>query len=241
MRLLSLFAIAPLVGLSSLYGSDWIAASAAELSEKGAKVEPNADAEVLFWEVRVHHETNRLADVPLPTPLMPTMGGGGDFSLGIPAITTQTDQYIRLKIFNDRGRDRFTTLRIPDPWYVVISDIAARWTQPNGTIISLDKHSIVEEKGTHGRGPKAFALPGVVSGSIVEYRWRETREYNPAYREFSCQRDVPVRLMRYFFKPSNDRVRLIGPPDHFQGPPLVKEPHGFASATVENIPGRTRW
>jgi len=239
MRGLNLLAIVPLVGLSSLYGSDWISASAAELSEKASKVEPNADAEVLVWEVRVRNETTSLADVQIPS--LGTLAPVTGVSLpATPMLTTQTDQYIRLKIFNDRGRDRFATLRIPNPWHVVISDISARWTQPDGTIVVLDKHSIFEEKAAYRRGPKAFALPGVVAGSIIEYRWRETRDYNPAYREFSCQRDVPVRLMRYFFKPSTDRVRLIGPPEHFHSPPLVKERHGFMSATVQNIPGRTR-
>src|ERR1043165_2843652 len=66
-------------------GEDWRPIEPADLALKAAVVEPNADAEAIFWDIRVDD------------------GGEDDLVLS---------HYVRIKIFNDRGREKFSKIDI---------------------------------------------------------------------------------------------------------------------------------
>src|SRR6478672_509635 len=65
---------------------DWRPVSPDDLTSKTSVVEPDADAEAIFWEVRVDDSS---AD----------------------GLTLR--HYVRVKIYNERGRDQFSKRDIP--------------------------------------------------------------------------------------------------------------------------------
>ncbi|MDQ3322216.1 MAG: hypothetical protein M3525_07280 [Acidobacteriota bacterium] len=64
----------------------WRAVSPAELALKTPKVEPDADAEAIFWEVRVDDSA---------------------------ADKLALNHYVRVKIFTERGREKYSKFDIP--------------------------------------------------------------------------------------------------------------------------------
>lgn len=77
---------------SSARAADWKPIDAAQLSLKAPRVQADADAEALFWEVRVADELDQTSDL---------------------GARTVFDHYVRIKIFTDRGRDAYATVDLP--------------------------------------------------------------------------------------------------------------------------------
>src|SRR5262249_46937086 len=131
-------------------GEEWRPVDPADLALKSAVVEPNADAEAIFWEIRI-------AD-----------GGDNDLVL---------HHYARIKIFTERGRDQNSKIDIPYVNGVKIKDVAARTIKPDGTIVELGKEDIIEKTVVKVSGlklrTKTFAFPGIEPGAIIEYKWKE--------------------------------------------------------------------
>jgi hypothetical protein len=132
-------------------GDDWKPVDPSELALKTPVVEKDADAEVLQWEVRVDDDAEDLV-----------------FS-----------NYIRIKVFTERGRESQSKVDIPFYGKYKIKDVAARTVKADGTIIELKKDDVFERTVVKLSGlkikVKSFALPSVEPGSIIEYRWREVR------------------------------------------------------------------
>jgi hypothetical protein len=200
-------------------GEDWRPVDPADLALKEPKVEKDADAEALFWEVRVDDS------------------GEGDLVFS---------HYLRVKIFTERGKESQSKIDIPfGKIYgrsIKIKDIAARTIKPDGTIILVNEKDVFERDQVRASGVKikvkTFAMPGVEPGAIIEYKWRETMTNTGAhYLRLQFQRDIPVQLVKYYFKPrgyTNYGMRL----QMFQGvnSPLTKEKNGFHSTTMTNMP-----
>ena len=91
-------------------GEEWRPVDAADLALKAAVVEPNADAEAIFWDIRIDDT------------------GWEDLVL---------NHYVRIKIFTERGRDLNSKIEIPFINGVKIKDVAARTIKPDGTIVEL--------------------------------------------------------------------------------------------------------
>ncbi len=165
-------------------GDDWEPENPADLLSKTAMVDKDADAEAVFWKVRV-------AD---------NLEGGGP--------RTVLNHYIRIKIFTDRGRETYSRVDIPYLTRTDIKDVAARTIKPDGSIIELKKEDVFEKTIVKVNGlklkAKSFAMPGVETGAIIEYRWREVRNNSITfYARFDLQRDIPVRLVEYHLKPAH--------------------------------------
>lgn len=201
-------------------GDEWRAIDPAELSSKTAVVEKDADAEALFWDVRVSDEVE-----------------GND-------VRTVLTHYIRIKIFTERGRESQSKVDIPYLSNWQITDIAARTVTPDNRIILLKKEDVFERSIVRSSGlkikAKSFSMPGVEPGSIIEYRWREVRNDRLAnYIRLQFQRDVPVQLVKYHIKPLTNpnfpygmRMQLF----HGRNTPFVKEKDGFYGTSMENVP-----
>src|SRR5215218_8870933 len=105
---------------------NWQPVSAAELQIKTAQVEPNADAEVLFWEVRIVDEFSRTG------------------------WQSVLNHHLRVKIFTERGRERNSKVDIPfgnildRDSKVLIRDVAARTIKADGTVIELKPEDVFE-------------------------------------------------------------------------------------------------
>src|SRR5262245_51195422 len=147
--------LALLILSRSAYAVEWKAVDPAELAQKTPKVEASADAEVIFWDVRIE---DRLMS--------------GDLSLSM-------THYVRVRIFTEKGKEH-ATVEIPRYGKRSILDVAGRTIKANGTIVELKKDAIfdrelVKSKGFKVRG-KTFVLPNVEVGDIVEYQYKEVRD-----------------------------------------------------------------
>lgn len=223
-RLFLAFAILCLLGaaLPALAGGDkdWLPIDPADLALKEPKVEKDADAEAIFWDVRIDDSDE----------------GALVFN-----------HYLRIKIFNERGKESFSKVDIPFGKIfgrtIKVKDIAARTIKPDGTILELNEKDIFEREVLRASGikqkVKSFAMPGIEPGVIIEYRWRES--FSNAWANnlnLEFQREIPVQQVRYSIKPfASDFFNFLSM-QMFNGHrvPLNKEKNGFYSLTMTNMP-----
>jgi len=194
-------------------GEDWRPIEAADLALKAPVVEPNADSEAIFWDIRVDD------------------GGENDLVLS---------HYVRIKIFNDRGREKYSKIDIPYVNGVKIKDIAARTIKSDGSIVELVKNDIIEKTVIKANGlklrTKTFAFPGIETGAIIEYKWKEVRSNSSAQNlRLQFQRDIPVQAVTYHLKPAGSSFVDVRP-FNMDKPSFQKEKNGFQVATVKNMP-----
>ena len=194
-------------------GEEWRPVDPADIALKAAIVEPNADAEAIFWDIRIDD------------------GGAYDLVL---------NHYVRIKIFTERGRDEHSKVDIPYAGNTKIKDVAARTIKPDGTIIELAKEDIIEKVVVKVNGlklrTKTFAFPGIEPGAIVEYKWKEVVQNSSANNlRLQFQRDIPVQSITYRIKPARDVFFEVHP---FNMPKFEfkKEKGGFQTTTVTKMP-----
>ena len=195
-------------------GSDWRPIKPEELALKQSASDPNADAECLFREVRIENNFH------------------GSFR-------NQTTNYIRFKIFNDRGREKYANRRIEYQGKTHVSGVAARTIHPDGAIIDVKKDAIFDKVEIKKAGEKrrviSFAFPAVESGSIVEYRWMEdSGEYPYSYMPLDVQAEYPVDEVTFHVKPAVPDFRVT----NFGCNPQTgtRDPLGFYPFIVRNVP-----
>jgi len=162
-------------------GEDWKPIEPALLGLKAPVVEPDADAEAIFWDVQV------------------------DFSPG----KTVFANYVRIKIFTERGKELRGKIELSYSSKNKIEDIAGRTIKADGTIIELKNEAIFDSTLIKLRrvkiNAKTFAMPGVEPGAIIEYRWREVRHDTSGYfARLNFQRDIPIQVVKYTLKASSD-------------------------------------
>jgi transglutaminase-like putative cysteine protease len=200
-------------------GEDWKPVEPALLSLKNSTVEKDADAEGIFWEIKMDDNPE------------------GDLIFS---------HYLRVKVFTERGRESQSKI---DIYYgklygsdVKISDIAGRTIKPDGSIVELKKEDIFDRTVVKASGLKfkarSFAMPGVEPGCIIEYRWRETRVNTNAQNvRLNFQRDIPVQRVQYLVKPYGyedmtfNSIMLHGTPTKW-----AKDKNGFYSTSMTNVP-----
>lgn len=204
----------------------WREVTSAEIQMKSPKVEPDAEAEVLFWEVRI-------VDAFVPRA----------------GFKTTLHHYIRTKIFTERGRENHSKFDIPYGRIsdlgvnVTVTDIAARTIRPDGSILNVAPPDIFEQETVKGDGiklkSKSFALPGLVTGAIVEYRWKEVRtDAVSNYVKLQYSREIPVQTVKYYIKPVVDpkfslamRIHSVNIANGFR-----KDKDDFYSISLESVP-----
>src|SRR4030095_11647595 len=167
---LSIFA---LPARAALIFDDWKPLDPGEVALNSPTVEKDADAEALFWEIRIDDNPD------------------GDLIFS---------HYIRIKVFTDRGKESQSKIDIPFGQFfgndIKIKDIAARTIKPDGSIVELKKDDVFERTMVKVSGAKvkakSFAMPAVEPGCIIEYRWREVRQNTNADNvRLMFQRDIP--------------------------------------------------
>jgi hypothetical protein len=215
--LLCLFAAFPVPTRAA--GEDWKPIDPTQLTLKSATVEKDADAEALFWEVRIDDNPE------------------GDLIF---------NHYLRVKVFTERGRESQSRIDLEygKLWgnEIKIRDIEARTIKADGSIVVLEKKDIYERTIVKGSGVKykarSFAMPAVEPGCIIEYRWKEVRVRSDAHNiRLQFQRDIPVQRVQYLIKPMDypgygfNSIML-----HGKSSPWVKEKGGFYSTTMSNMP-----
>src|SRR5215204_4537926 len=169
-----------LFGLQTVFAQvQWRRVSQEELDMKTPKVETDADAEAIFWEVRLDDEKRKKMFY---------------------------NHYVRVKIFTERGREKFSKFDIPFTKGRLIEDVAARVIKPNSEIVELAPTDIFEREilkaGKNYVRAKSFAVPGIEPGVIVEYQYKETIKGDSANNErLFFQRDIPLQKITYSVRP----------------------------------------
>ena len=159
--------------------AEWQPVSQDELQMKTPKVEPDADAEAIFWEVKLDDKKS--------------------------SKLTYT-HYVRVKIFTERGREKFSKFDIPFTKGRKIENVAARVIKPDGSIVELQPGDIFERDIITVRKTKikakSFAVPGIEPGVIVEYQYEEAIKNDSVSGErLTFQRDIPMQKVTYLVRP----------------------------------------
>ena len=210
-----LFVLVLVAGVFAFGGADegWRPVAQNELDMKTPVVEANADAEAIFWEVRLD---DRKRDKLFYT------------------------HYVRVKIFTERGREKFSKFDIPFMKGKKVEDVAARVIKPDGTIIELAPTDIFErdiiQVGKVRVRAKSFAVPGIEPGVIVEYRYKETFKGDSADGErLYFQRDIPIQRATYAIRPYKG-MSLYYDFHNMKAVPFERTEDDFFVATAVNIP-----
>ncbi len=194
-------------------GEDWRPVTPAELALKEPVVEKDADAEAIFWEVRV--------DDSAPEELA-------------------LKHYVRVKIFTERGRELYSKKDIVFSNGMRIRDLEARVTKKEGSSIVLKKDDILEREIVKANGFKAraksFALPGLEIGSIVEYRYREIIDNGSADMRLIFQREIPIQSISFFVRPFSGQRGMAYQPFNVGNTKFEKDKDNFFRATMKNVP-----
>ena len=199
----------------------WLPVTDVERSLKAPLVEKDAGAEILFWRVHVRDELQNRQD-----------------------LQRALYHYIRLKIFDEKGKEKAATIDIPFGDKTSILYVAGRTIKADGSEVELKKEAVYERdlvRAGHTRvRVKSFAMPAVEPGAIVEYRWKEVLD-DPriAYMRLQFQREFPVERVTYFLWPLSREYtayKMSMLPFNCQPGPLKMENDGFQSTSVENVP-----
>ncbi|MBC8031854.1 MAG: DUF3857 domain-containing protein [Pyrinomonadaceae bacterium] len=195
-------------------GEEWRPVDPAHLAQKTPIVDPDADAEAIFWDIRVDD------------------GGQDDLVLS---------HYIRIKIFTELGREKQSKIEIPFLSGTKIKDVAARTIKPDGSIVELTKADIIEKTIVQVSGRKLrsknFAFPAIEPGAIIEYKWREVISgASINFLRLYFQREIPIQSVTYHLKPSRSSRSFNVLPFNMPRPEFQKEKDGFQSTTVKNMP-----
>ena len=206
--------------LLPLSKADWRPLDPADLSRKQSRTDPNADAEALFREVRVANEQQ-----------------------GANHGRNQISEYVRLKIFTERGKE-FGNVQIPYFRDQHVFDVQGRTIHADGSITLLAKDSIFDkvlEKRGFQTKVISFAMPAVEPGSIIEYKFtKDEGERYYIYRQLEVQSAYPVDEVTFYIKPlsnayvSYPAMRFMP----FGCTPVLAQPtrDGFNVMSVRNVP-----
>jgi Domain of Unknown Function with PDB structure (DUF3857)/Transglutaminase-like superfamily len=212
-------AAAMLIPLSSVAAADWRPVTPEELALKAPRVEHDADAEILSWDVHVGDEIDSQGEVQ---------------NIQVHSI--------RIKIFTDTGKEKLGTVDIPYGKKTSPSDVAGRTIKPDGSIIPLTKDAVFDRVVAKGGGLKvkqrSFAMPGVEPGAIIEYTWKEVHADEVAeYLPLSLQREYPVERLTYHIKPlALPGLRMRSLALNATQAQFSQEGKGLYSATWNDIP-----
>lgn len=193
----------------------WKPIDSAQVQMKTPVVDKDADAEALLWEVTIDDKkTGKLI----------------------------YRHYVRVKIFTERGREKFAKMDIPYVKGRKIEDVAARVTKADGAIIDLPPSEIFEREIVRANKvkvmAKSFAVPGIEPGVIVEYQYSEIIKNDSASGErISFQRDIPMQKAVYRVRPYAGQF-LRATAYNMESLDFVedRENKGFRVATLENLP-----
>jgi hypothetical protein len=204
-----------LLSYQYLYAADdnWRIVSTQELAQKTPEVESDADAEAIFWETNIDDS---------------------------PDFTTIWRHYIRVKIFSERGREKFSKVRILIPEGGKVSNIQARVIKADGTIFELKKEDVFVQEIIKTKyatvSAVSFAVPNLEVGAIFDYKYEESSlQLTIGDKPLIFQRDIPVQKISYTFKPIQD-AEVVKSFINMSEPEITVDSKGFYQMTLKNVP-----
>ncbi|MFT3780939.1 MAG: DUF3857 and transglutaminase domain-containing protein [Nibricoccus sp.] len=200
-----------------LHASLWPEINKAELAEQKPQVDPEAGAEILLKKIYMDQSS---------------------------WFGYENDYYYRVKIFNQRGVEKFSKVDIEYGDGTSVDFIAARTITPNGTIVELDQTEIFTRTLVKTDGlrvnVKSFAPLALEPGVILEYRFSRVSKHSTTWSQLEFQSEVPIRLVKY-------QIKLLPVPGYdvcalsFNCPnqPLQLSPAGECSFEMANLKAYT--
>ena len=200
---------------------DWPEITEGEKQMRAPLVEKDSGAEVLVWRVHVLDEV-----------------------LSRNTLQRVFYNYVRLKVFNEEGKEQTSTIDLRNDERSSIIDVAGRTLKPDGTILQLEKSAIHERDvvrvGGRKRKVTSFAMPGVEPGTILEYRWKEVLDGDRIqYVRLQFQREFPIQKVTYFVKPlswENTSYQMRFQAFHCQPAFGKADRDGYTPVILENVP-----
>jgi hypothetical protein len=205
---------------AGLLSNDWPELPQEDRDQTAPSVDPNANAEILLMDVKVKEgieEVRGYADVGL-----------------------YYAYFKRVKAFNAKGVEEILGHKIDIDTRAFIPEFAARVIQPDGTIIVLDKKDIQESRTVNRWGHevkrRSFAMPGLVPGSIIEYKWAEDWRNYYSNGDFYTLADdwFPTKIARLHFMPRRDEFCFFSYRD--MAKEMKQGRSGFWETEARNVP-----
>jgi len=198
----------------------WDPITDADRETSSPVVEKEAGAEALFWKVHVLDQVR-----------------GDD-------LERYLYHYIRLKVFDQKGAEKVSTIDIEFGPNTSIINIVARTIKKDGSIVEMKSSAVYQRDlirlGGRKVQVKSFALPAVEPGAIVEYRYTEVRNHpRLLYERLQMQREYPVREVTYYVKPLGRDItsyRMIRWPFNCEPSDIKLDPHNYSYFTLRNVP-----
>ncbi|HEY4580630.1 MAG TPA: DUF3857 domain-containing protein, partial [Candidatus Acidoferrales bacterium] len=120
-------------------------------------------------------------------------------------VESYETNYYRIKIFTEEGKKHgdVEILYLKDSESV--KDIKARTIRPDGSVVDFDgkifDKTVVKTRGVKYYA-KAFTLPEVQAGSIIEYKYRMLRDTSRLYSPYwPLQSELFARRVKFSFRP----------------------------------------
>lgn len=191
---------------------EWKPVSPEDLAAKAPVVEKDADAEALFWEQRIDDSASDELDMW---------------------------HYVRVKVYTERGREKYSKFDIPYSRDTKVKNLAARVIKADGTIVDVAEKDIFDREIVKAGGikikAKSFAVPNIEPGVIVEYKYKESiDDAGASGMRLQLQRDLPVQRLIYYYKPyDGDPMYQAYNIDGFT---FNKDTKGYWMAQRTNVP-----
>lgn len=208
--------------LFSLFALDWKPVSDQQRLLASPKLDKDADAEAIFWEVWSEDSIQ---------------GSYGNH---------RTRNYVRIKLFNERGMERHgnVELKYSSDGNMSIFEIRGRTIQPDGTILELKNDAVFDtvkaKVGKQKYKAKTFAMPGLKPGAIIEYQWVENyAETIPNFVKLNMQLELPAWEINYYVKPLTSSLfpyRMQAMPFHCKPSAWETAGNGFQKTVLKDVP-----
>jgi hypothetical protein len=205
---------------AALFSEDWPEIPQEDRDQTAPSVDPDANAEILLYDVRIKEGIEEVR-------------GHEDVGLYFA-------YFKRMKAFNAKGVEEILKHKIDLDMRALVPEFAARVIQPDGTIIVLDKKDIQESRTVNRWGVevrrRSFAMPGLVPGSIVEYKWAEDLRNYYRNGNFYTLADYhfPIKVSRLHFVPRKDEI--CGFSTHGVGKEMKLGHSGYWETDAHNVP-----
>lgn len=210
--LIILFCIISLNHFALSQSKEWKEVSQFELQNNSPKVEPDASAEAIFWDVKIE-QTDR-------------------------DLTEET--YVRVKIFDERGVKNFSRVSVEFYDYYDLNNFRARIIQPDGTIQELKKQDSISVDVLRYADAKfvkkSFVIPNLRAGSILEYKYQLQSGFRIENWRLTLQKNIPLREISYFVKSDIARNSLKIMRFNVKDFEFGKTENGFSLAKMKNVP-----
>lgn len=133
-------------------------------------------------------------------------------------VERKLEVYRRVKVFTDEGK-KYASVKV---WFQnseSVHDIKARVIFSDGRTLDMPSTDVLTEHLSEGSGVIKFTIPGVTTGSILEFKYiKEIRYVEPWYfdsADYTLSSTITVKVPELYWYTA-DYVNLDNPPEMSQ-------------------------